>query len=299
LPGRVTLRDIAADGRVLVNRDSRRLEMSALLPGEVAEREISWLDWSRLVDISPDGGLILFDESGTAAGGKYVSYLYRAADHSVLRLGDGLAMGLTPDATGALVLRDDDRTRLRILPMNGGEAQDLAPSGLEYQWARFFPDGQTLVALGSEPGGPLRLYRVPPSGEKPAAISPPTVARNVAISPGGRYIAALSAGELIIYPTDGSAPARVVPVADPMAPILWASPDLLYAQRQRSFGEIPAPVFRLNPASGASQPWKEILPRDPVGVNAVTRIVIAANGRSYAYSSRRVLSELLTVEGWR
>jgi hypothetical protein len=41
------------------------------------------------------------------------------------------------------------------------------------------------------------------------------------------------------------------------------------------------------------------MPRDPVGINAVTRILIARNEKSYVYSSRRVLSALLTVDGWR
>src|SRR5262249_11415217 len=151
----------APDGRILISRDDRRLEMVALLPGESEERDISWLDWCRAVDISQDGGLILFDESGLASGNKYISYLYRAADHNVLRLRHGLAMAFSPGAAGALLLRGDDRTRLRLVPITGGDTKEIAPSGLEYQWVKFFPDGKSLLALASEPGQRLRLYRVP------------------------------------------------------------------------------------------------------------------------------------------
>jgi len=45
--------------------------------------------------------------------------------------------------------------------------------------------------------------------------------------------------------------------------------------------------------------WKEFGPRDAVGINAVTRILISQDQKSYVYSYRRVFSELLTVDGWR
>jgi WD40 repeat protein len=301
MQGYAVLRDISPDGRVLVSRDNRRLEMAALLPGEPAERDISWLDWSRAVDISTDGSLILFDESGTASGGKYVSYVYRAVDRSVVRLGDGHAMAFTPDGKSALLLGADDRKRLRLIPLAGGPDRQIDPCDLEYQWAKFFPDGKTLLALGSEPGGRLRLYRVPiQPGTKPVPISQPTATRNTAISPDGTHVAVFdSSGKLLIYSTDGSKVARVIPSADPLAPIIWPRSDILYVQRQKTFSEIPAVVFRLNSESGISQEWKKFAPKDSVGINAITRILISGDQKSYVYSSRRVLSELVLVDGWR
>jgi len=301
IPGTAALRDIAPDGRLLISRDDRRLEMAALLPGESEERDISWLDWSRAVDISADGRLVLFDESGIAAKGKYISYLYRAADHSVLRLGDGLAMGLSPDMKDALLLRADDRTRLRLLPITGGKPREVDPCGLEYQWAKFFPDAKSLLALASAPGDRLRLYRIPlHGGGKPVAISPPTVARNVAIAPDGTHVAVLNSdGKLVVYPADGIGPPRAIPALDPLAPILWPAPNFLYVQRQRTFSEFPAVVSQLRLISGDSKVWKEFGPRDAVGINAVTRILISQDQKSYVYSYRRVFSELFTVDGWR
>jgi hypothetical protein len=275
--------------------------MAALLRGESEERDISWLDWSRAVDISADGGLVLFDESGTAADGKYISYLYRATDRSVLRLGEGLAMAFSPDMRAALLLRADDRTRLRLLPITGGEPREVDPCGLEYQWAKFLPDAKSLLALASSPGDRLRLYRIPLRGSgKPIAISPPTVARNVAIAPDGAHVAVLNSdGKLVVYSTDGIGSSWVIPAGDPLAPILWPAPDFLYVQRQRTFSELPAAVYRLSLVSGETKPWRQFAPRDPVGVNAVTRILIAQDQKSYVYSYRRIFSELLTIDGWR
>src|SRR6266851_5518515 len=68
-PGILRLHDIAADRAVLVARESRRLEIAARLNGDSSERDISWLDSSRVQDISADGKLILFDESGEGAKG--------------------------------------------------------------------------------------------------------------------------------------------------------------------------------------------------------------------------------------
>jgi hypothetical protein len=72
--GVLTLRDIAPDGTALVSRDTSRLEMAGIVDGEASQRELSWLDWSRVADVSADGRLVLFDESGVAGGPQYSVY---------------------------------------------------------------------------------------------------------------------------------------------------------------------------------------------------------------------------------
>src|SRR5262249_25287829 len=78
-----------------------------------------------------------------------------------------------------------------------------------------------------------------------------------------------------------------------------ARTEFSLCRRQRTFSEFPAIVSRLRLISGDSKVWKEFGPRDAVGINAVTRILISHDQKSYVYSYRRVLSELLTVDGWR
>src|SRR6266849_7025469 len=171
IAGALTLRDIAPDGRALASRDSERLEMAALKDGETSQRDLSWLDWSRVADLSSDGRLVLFDESGVAGGPQYQVYLHRLDSESTVRLGDGLGMGLSADGKYALTLSPHDRTRFRLLPLGEGKPLELPPTGLEYQWARYFPDGQRLLALANEPGQPLRLYVQSLTG-KPFPITP-------------------------------------------------------------------------------------------------------------------------------
>src|SRR5216683_2058187 len=192
IAGALTLRDIAPDGSALASRDAERLEMAAVKDGETSQRDLSWLDWSRVADVSSDGRLVLFDESGVAGGPQYQVYLHGLDSESTVRLGDGLGMGLSADGKYALTLSPHDRTRFRLLPIGVGKPVELPPTGLEYQWARYFPDGQRLLALANEPGKPLRLYVQSLNGN-PFPITPPMVVRNVAISPDGTKVALMSA----------------------------------------------------------------------------------------------------------
>jgi hypothetical protein len=297
-PGTLTLLDVAPEGRALVTRDTRRLEMAGRIGDEPEERTLSWLDWSRVQKISADGALILFDESGEAAGEHHVIYVHRTGDGSTVRVAEGRAMDLSPDATSVLTLGTRERTRFRLLPLAGGPARELPPSGLDYQWARFFPDGRRLLVYGSEPGKSLRLYVQPiePPG-RPAPLTPESAVRYVAISPDGGHVAALLAGQLALYPV-GSGEPRIVPAGEPLAPIHWSrSGPWLFVQHLRSYWELPARVSRLHLPSGRLEPWRELEPSDRMGVTDITGVVISNDERSYAYSYRRTLSELFLMAG--
>jgi DNA-binding winged helix-turn-helix (wHTH) protein len=95
IAGTMTLRDIGADGRLLLSRETELLEMAAVVSGEGGLRNLSWLDWSRVADISADGRTVLFDESGLASGSEYLVYIRRLDDGSTVRLGEGTAMALS------------------------------------------------------------------------------------------------------------------------------------------------------------------------------------------------------------
>src|SRR5207248_1779225 len=73
---------------------------------------------------------------------------------------------------------------------------------------------------------------------------------------------------------------------------------LALAHRLRSYTDLPARILRIHTRTGETKPWRDISPADPIGVNSVTGVSIARDERSYAYSYRRILSELYLVEGW-
>ncbi len=223
-------------------------------------------------------------------------YLRRLDDDSTVQLGDGLGMGLSPDGKNALTLSPRDRARFQLLPLGEGKPIELPPTGLEYQWARYFPDGQRLLALANEPGKPLRLYVQSLNGN-PFPITPPMVVRNVAISPDGTKVALMSADrKLLIYPTSEGGTARVVPTSDPLAPLLWTEGDWLFVQHLGAYTQVPTRISRLHLATGQLQLWRELRPRDAVGVNAITKVMISQDTRTLIFNYRRVLSELFVVE---
>ncbi len=64
LPGDFVLHDISADGRVLLGRISESSEIFGDFPGEARPRNLSHLDRSVAVDLSPSGDTLLFNETG-------------------------------------------------------------------------------------------------------------------------------------------------------------------------------------------------------------------------------------------
>jgi len=299
-PGTLTLRDIDHNGRVLVTRDTQRLEMTGRLAGESSERAFSLLDWSRVQEVSAGGRDILFEESGDAVNPKSVVYLRHARDSVTTRLAEGIAMGLSPDGESALIASKDHR-QLLLVPTKGGTPRSLPDAGVHYQWARFFPDGRRLLILASKPGKGLRMYTRSLSDATLTVISPEMMVRNVAISPDGQQVAILSdKRELTIYPATASAlPPRVIATTEPLAPLRW-TPDgsHLMVQHLRKYSDSTAQVSRLNVATRRLTPWKTLEPEDRMGVNSITGIAFSPDCESYVYSYRRVLSELFLVEGW-
>lgn len=60
---------------------------------------------------------------------------------------------------------------------------------------------------------------------------------------------------------------------------------------------IPVQITRVDLATGKREPWKEIVPADLAGVQSIPSIRLSADGKSYAYSVGRILSDLYVVDG--
>jgi hypothetical protein len=298
-PGVLTLRDIAPDGRVLLSVESRRLEMAGAMAGEPHERSFSLTDWSRVQQLSPDGTILLFDESGEGAGWQPVTYVRKTRSGEMVRLRDGLAQGFTAAGSSALVL-SRDRTRLWKVPVSGGRGEELPSSGLIYQWARPFPDESRLLVLANLPQQPLRLFIQDVHTGQATVLSGPLMVRNAAAAPDGKTVAILNPeGTLLLYSTTGEAP-REIASKEPLAPIRWSRDGAsLFVMHLRANVQSALQVSRLQISTGKIIPWKLLKPEDTTGVNSVTGVTIADDEESYVYSYRRVLSDLHLAEGWK
>ncbi len=297
IPGTLHLHDISRTGRVLVARDNINMGMTGWLEGDAAERDLSWFDWSRAVDVTPDGQLLLFDESGEGAGPRYATYIHRTKSGENVRIGDGLALALSPDGHWAVSMIVREPGKLLLQPVGAGESKTISGAGVEYRWAHFFADSNRLLIAGREPGKQPRLYIQSLSGGKPQPLSAQIPADNAVISPDGETIAVLqSNGKFALYPTAGGEP-RLLDLAEPLMPISWTKDgQWIFAHGKRL--TLPTPIFRVNVKTGRAEPWKQVAPTDREGVTLLAHVLVAQDGKSYYYSHHRNLSDLFIVEGW-
>jgi Tol biopolymer transport system component len=299
----MTLHDVARDGTMLLTHDLLRRSTFVLAPGEARERDLSWLDYSNAKDLSDDGKTLLFSEDGEGGGATYAVYARGTDGSPAVRLGDGKGTALSPDGRWALaVLVGEDRShRLVALPTGPGERKKLPPGRLtRIDWATFLPDGRTILVAGAETGQPVRLWLQDLAGpSKPRAAGGEgihAVYGALAVSPDGSVVAAPGKEDRTwLYRLDGGTP-EPLPGAEPREVPIRFSGDgrfvWVYSPR-----DLPTWIVRIDRATGAREKWREIQPQDPAGVLSVTRIRMTPDGRSYAYTFSRILSDLFVAKG--
>ncbi|HKC83534.1 MAG TPA: hypothetical protein VKD46_06010, partial [bacterium] len=290
------LQDIARDGRLLCSVTSSRREIVGLSAGEKGERNLTWLNWSFPKDISADGKTVLFEEQNIQPQG---IYLRRLDGSAAVRIGEGDAMGFSPDGRWVLSLRDEKSGQFTLLPTGAGEPKQLTKTGINCQAATWFPDGRRILISGNEPGHGSRLFVQDIADGKPRAITPEGVSFLFhVVSPDGKSVVATGTDRRIaIYPTEPGNP-RAAPGFEPDdVPLRWTADGAsIFVYRPSA---PPLRVEKVDVKTGRRTLWKELRPQDPSGVNQVGPIEIAPNETSYVYSYRRGLGELYLATGLR
>jgi DNA-binding winged helix-turn-helix (wHTH) protein/Tol biopolymer transport system component len=292
--GTLTLLDISRSGRVLISRDQTRMMMAGFMNGDAHEKDLSWFDFSRAADISDDGRVILFDETGEGGGTHHTVYVRRRDAPSAMRVGDGYAMALSPDGNAAVTMPDNDQTHLSLVPLTPGQPHTVSGHRLRFDWVRVFPGGHRLLAGGSLSAGPLRLFIQPLDGGEPQPVNTSVYLVQPAISPDGTMIAGVDANHRLVLLSSAGGEAKVIASGFEARVLRWSkSGKSLLVQS----GPVPAKVLRVDVATGKSTPWKEIAPSDMAGVSGVFPALLSEDERTMVYSFRRNLSELFVVEG--
>lgn len=293
-PGGLTLHDLSRTGLVLLTSEKARITLSALAPGEAHERSLSWFDWSLITDISPDGKIIVFSESGEAAGANYNLFLRKTDGSPAVRLGDGGVGYLSPDGHWVLAA-DRSPAKLVLLPTGVGEPKELTDNRTDHFDPAWLPDGRSIIFSAAEPGHGVRTYLMDLQSGSRKAITPEGVFGAI-VTPDGKWLLARDAkAQRWLYPIAGGEPRQFSYGTRPNELALAFThdgKDLIVRTRG-----VPVQIFRVDPATGRHELWKEIAPADPAGVRSIVNLVLSADGKSYAYSVHRILSDLYVVDG--
>ena len=295
--GTLTLHDISKEGRVLFSRDDYRSGMIGLAPGETKERDLSWHDWTSPRDMSDDGKLVSFDETGEAGGETGGLYVRRTDGSPAVRLGDGETPSLSPDGKWVLARGTGAIKGLMLLPTGAGDSRTIASGDVQVHAAYFFPDARHILEVGNVQGHGLRMWIQDLEGGAPRAISPEGVgvrARSC-ISPDGKRVAARDPeGTITVYPVGQGKPFIVPNTLPGEAPAQW-TPDgksLLIGG-----AEIPARVFVMDLATGKRNLFGTYAPADPTGLAPLSAPNYSRDLKSYVYNYSRITSDLYIVDG--
>jgi eukaryotic-like serine/threonine-protein kinase len=181
-----------------------------------------------------------------------------------------------------------------LLPTGVGESRQLTDNKTDHRAGAWLPDGKSIIYSTDEAGHGVRTYLLDLQGGSPRALTPEKIA-GYWITPDSKFLLATDQKTQWLYPTSGGEPQKLNFTTNPNETTLGFSPDGKSLRvRNRT---IPVQVFNVDLATGRRTLWKEISPADPAGAQMVFGLTFSADGKSYAYSMSRVLSDLFVVDG--
>jgi WD40 repeat protein len=297
-PQHLVLMDVARDGRVLLANGTISSFIASRAPGEPRERDLAWLGWSDLYDISSDGKTLLV--TGFELSDEYTSFARGTDGTPALKLGGGLSLAFSPDAKRALAMSPKDSRRLSVLSVGAGEPRPISgPFGAEN--ALFTPDGKAILIQARE-GETRTVHRVDPESgraERLFEVGGPMVSSRRgapwAISPDGTRLAIQDTdGTVRAWALSGEAPSPLLRLAPNEKLLRWdAGESLLVGALDRRAGY----VERVRLGSLVRTRLHQIELLDEAGVLFEPFLTVSRDGSAYAYSSSRFLNSLYLVSG--
>jgi eukaryotic-like serine/threonine-protein kinase len=297
VPQGMSLEDVSPDGRVLIVFRNNQREVWAKPAGETRERDVTVFAGNAAMGLSRDGKTVLVNVR-TGVPSQPEAFYLRSADGSPpKKLGEGFGSELSPDGKWAAVVRPGAPSEIVLVPTGAGEEKRLPGGGLEdhnRDGVTWSGDGRRLLFNAREKGRQQRFYVQDVAGGGPRPLPPEHADQSFSISHDGRF-AIVEEDGFWIYPVDGGERR----LARGMLPTdqIWkhGSEDGRFVYAWNPI-ELPFQVFRIELATGRREPWKTIMPQDPAGIWHAD-LMITPDGKSYAYTCARLLTDLYLVEG--
>jgi eukaryotic-like serine/threonine-protein kinase len=301
MPGLIRLHDVSRDGRVLISSEIWGTGLQFRGPSDAKERDLSWLDAAVGTDISSDGANLAFEEAGESVGANEFEVDMRGTDgSSPVKLGRGNNPAFSPDGKW-LLAGSVPFSKFLIFSTGSGQTKQLDAGGIrQISSLGWMPDGNQIYFVGND-GEQRRAYIQDLAGGAPRAVTPAVLPRVGAIesdlvSPDGKFIFTRDLiGKGLIYPLAGGGPTAVPGMTMEDTWANWASDGKSAYVYQNM--KVNALVFRLDLATGERQQIMQVAPQDTAGVNGLVPFRITPDGKSYAYTYNRSLSNLFIADG--
>jgi len=290
--------DVSRDGRLLLGRETSWRTVEALTAGRATPGDYSLRDSTVARFMTPDGRALLLSDQSVDP---YSTYLQRTDGSPPVRLGEGDAYGLSPDAKWVVAFTGDAPPRILLHPTGPGESRDVPNEhGILFDSIGWLPDGQRLVAFGAAPSERSRGWVIDTDDGAARAFSEEGASFawvEPVVSPdGSRVIGQDAGGRPRMYSLDGGPSQSISGMAEDERVLQWTEDGQALFVGMRVG---PAwRVRRLDLETGSETPWAEIIPREVAGLR-LSSIYLTPNGRFWAHSSSRLLSDLYVVEGIR
>jgi hypothetical protein len=301
--GALKLNDISRDGqRVLLTRGTMRGGIMGLGPDVAGERDLSWLDYSTVADLSADGRTLLFYEWGEGVAARPTIFIRKTDGSDAVQLGEGRPLALSPDARWVVAVQDNQPQRLVLLPAGTGDVKRMSPGPVvEYlDWAAWSPDGRKIFFAGRESADVRRTYVQEVDGGAPRPVTPVGLV-GILLSPDGRSVVAVDRyGEYYVSSTEPSTRPRPLDgYRDGDVPLQWSADGRFLFVREA--GNLTLRIHKLDLSTGARQLWKNLMPPDPTVLTDVGsdpgQVRLSRDGRSYAYTYWTFPGALYLAEG--
>jgi eukaryotic-like serine/threonine-protein kinase len=296
-PSRLTLLDVAADGRALIAQENPERRVEALMAGDTAPEDVTFKPDSSSQWISEDGTSLTISDQSTP---NYTAYLLRKGG-SLMVLGDGQPYGMSSDGRWVVSIPISGASLL-VHSSGGGHTRELPNSHrlsiIAVQW---LPDSHHLVMFAQPPGEPIRGYVQDIDGGDPKAFTPQGARIGTprwwsfVVSPdGSRVVGRNSDGVPTLYRLSDGQPETVPGIQADDVPVQWCDDGRsLFIARGRT---APWAVERMDVVTGRRTPIMEVSAREKAGLR-LSLLSMSRNGRYYVHSFSRLLSDLYLVDG--
>jgi Tol biopolymer transport system component len=297
VPGGMWLQDLR-DGVALVVRHQHRIAIRALPPGEKTEREVGWLGWSILGDMTPDGKTILFTEEADGGGPNYTVFVRNTDGTPPVRISEGNGLAISPDGKW-VIARPANGGALSVVPTGAGQSRTLTHDNISYMAARYLPDGKQLLGVGVEPGHGARNYLVDLNTGDSKPLTPEGIG-GPALSPDGRSIAVASSdGKWGIWSMEGGS-FHSIPDLDANYSVNDWSRDgnSVYVTSSKP-DEQNGRVYLVNIHTGKMELWKSLAREGQPITGGFGALQFSRDGSAYSYLYSQTVSEAYVVRGLR